>query len=234
MELVEESQAKVSNHWVKYWKKYYKSIPQQGLNNRSVNWRHRADALSKEERMKGIPTLRGRLKKIDLGGWMNATKLPYMYFSGSRITDMIVHKKTREDALPEVKRYTILILKRLERLIVNMDTVTVLSAEELEYWKERVRKTRFKIIDQSAWVGLAQEVEFKVVDIPEIDYSPLGRVMDTTLAYTTKEVDDMLDTDHTSDMLWKAWENGVVDKRTIEGTVYWARKPTSLALSVNP
>lgn len=224
---------KTSDRWLKYWEKYYKSIPQRGLNNltkKTYNWRRMAEFRAEHgmsSEWQGVPTLPRRIKKIDVTNWMNATKLPYNYFVGSELTSLLTHtEKARESALPEVKRYTVLIIERLDTLLVNMDGVTVLTPVEINACKEKILQIRAKIVELSGWIGLSQEAEFEVLPFPTVDYDALSAIMNVKYAYTREEVTKLLEAKERQalDMLLSAWKEGIVDMKFIKGTQYWKRR----------
>ena len=164
------------NNYPAYWETYLKRIPKRGLNNLTKEPDYHKTlsqsdfgskyGLKTGSDWKGKPTLPDRLRKICVFG-LFGVKLPFFYYRGSIMSD---DTGSLIEDLPYVQDLTKHILRRLEELYDEMDTVTVLSDSELGYWKKSIRNTIRYIREQgSKWGGmrLLQNVEHKELDSRE-------------------------------------------------------------------
>lgn len=137
--------------WVHYWERYLKLIPKRGLNNITKGWVYRS------HRREGDPILPSRLEKI-----IKWRILPFLFF---RLTT--VSNDDEKEYLPKIQELTKQIIRQLETLYENMDTVYVLPIEEVEHWKKRIRSKIIEIANQARMLDLNmyQETSFEVLEV---------------------------------------------------------------------
>lgn len=160
MEIIVPNQK--TDRWLPNWKRYLKKIPKRGLNNLTKPSIYLKKYYAETgQKWKGVPTIQRRLEKICIGGLFWDAVLPFFYYHMEMRTN-----GNEVENLEKVQKHTKQILERLEILYENMDTVTVLSPEKVEYWKERIRKTELHIRKQSRWIGLnlIQETDYRVIE----------------------------------------------------------------------
>ncbi len=147
------------NYYLPMWVNYLKRIPKRGLNNMTQKPRWGQHAFHNS-----IPTLPRRLKSICMTGFFDSGKLPFFYYHMEIRTSR--HFKRYIDNIPKIQELTRQIVERLDELLDMMDTVTVLSERELEYWKGAIQHTTLYIRKKSGWVGLQliQEAGHKMLE----------------------------------------------------------------------
>ena len=113
----------------------------------------------------GKPTIIRRIRKIVNYGFFSNIP-PFFYYCGSFLTQKMTDG-TKKENLSEIQEYTRKIIKRMEKLYENMDKITVIEKDELEYLKEKLFRTMIVIREQATkylWMEFSFEPEFEVLE----------------------------------------------------------------------